>query len=100
MWPFKKKVVKEISGAAWGCLINDFNMDVDTLQNEMKCVERKEEISGAGKVIYLRIFKPEEAAKKGVEISGWETFDAHPDLVYFEGYTHEKSSEAQLVPKK
>ena len=99
-WPFKKKVVKEIGGPAWGCLLNDYNFDVDTLQNEMRCVEREEKKAGVGKVIHLRIFKPKEAVKKGVEVEGWETFDEHPDLIHFEGYTHTNSSEIQLDAKK
>ncbi|MFH1087275.1 MAG: hypothetical protein V1737_01650, partial [Chloroflexota bacterium] len=37
-------------------------------------------------VTQLRVFKPKEAETKGVAITCWETFDEHPELVFFEGY--------------
>jgi len=38
---FKKKVVKDIDGGAWGHLVSVHKIDVDTLSKEMKCVERE-----------------------------------------------------------
>ena len=83
---FKKKVIKEIRDATWGHLVSVHHMDVDTLSKEMRCVEREGVLDGKEPVTFLRIFKPAEAEQKGVSITGWETFDEHPDLMWFEGY--------------
>jgi hypothetical protein len=83
---FKKKVVKEIHDGIWGHLVNEHKVDVDTLSKEMRCVEREGTLDGKGKVTFVRVFKPSAAAQKGVAITGWETFDQHPDLILFEGY--------------
>jgi hypothetical protein len=48
-------------------------------------------------VTFLRVFKFQEAEKKGVEIKGWETFDRHPELILYEGYLT-KANEAFLRP--
>src|SRR4030042_6390964 len=95
---FKKKVVKEIEGGAWGHLVNSHGLDVDTLSREFRCVDREGSHEGRP-VTFLRVFKPGEVEKKGVPVTGWETFDSHPDLVHFEGYIT-KTNEAQLERKK
>jgi len=82
---FKKKVVKEIDGGTWGHLVTVHKIDVDTLSKEMRCVEKEGGVDGRP-VTLLRVFKPKEAAAKNVEVTGWDTFDSHPDLVHFEGY--------------
>ncbi len=81
----KGKVVKEIQGGAWGHLVSEHKIDVDTLANEMRCVER-EEVANGGKITFLRVFKLSEARRRGIEVKGWETFDEYPDLILFEGY--------------
>ena len=102
MWPFKfkTKVVKEIKGSAWGHLVSQHKIDVDTLQNELRCVEREENREGSEPTVLLRIFKPAEAEKKGIEVEGWETFDEHPDLLHFEGYMKMHSNVAYLERRK
>ena len=95
---FKKKVVKGIEAGAWGHLVNFHGVDVDTLYREFKCVEREGSHEGRA-VTLLRVFKPSEAEKKGVSVTGWETFDSHPDLVHFEGYIT-KLNEAHLERKR
>ncbi len=82
---FKKKVVRGIDGAAWGCLVRDYRISVDDLSNIYRCVER-EVSNGGAPIVHLRIFKPSEVKDKGVEVTGWETFDQHPDLIIFEGH--------------
>ena len=37
-------------------------------------------------VTFLRVFRPREIAERGVVVTGWETFDQHPDLILVEGY--------------
>lgn len=81
----KPKVVKQIHDAAWGVLVAQ-GIDVDTLTKDVRCVEKEGQLEKVGKVVFLRIFKLSEARKSGVEVTGWETFDAHPELILFEGY--------------
>lgn len=83
---FKKKVVKEIYDGTWGHLVSEHKIDVDTLSREFRCVDRKGHVDGKGEVTFLRVFKPKEAGEKGVTVTGWETFDQHPELIIFEGY--------------
>jgi hypothetical protein len=82
----EKKVIREIRDAAWGHLVSVHHVDVDTLTKEMRCVEREGVSEGGVPVTFLRVFKPKEAEQKGVVVTGWETFDEHPDLICFEGY--------------
>jgi len=96
---FKKKVVKQIDGGAWGHLVSIHKVDVNTLSNEMRCVEREGTLDGGIPVTFLRVFKLKEAEEKGVSITGWETFDQHPDLILFEGYMT-KRNQAVLNRKK
>lgn len=92
---FRKRVVKEIDGGAWGHLVNVHKMDVDTISKELRCVEREGFLDGKTPVTFLRVFKPVEAKNKGVTVTGWETFDEPPDLVLFEGYLT-RNNEAYL----
>lgn len=95
----KPKVVKEIYGGAWGCLVQQHGVDVDTLSRDIRCVEREGALNGAGPVTFLRVFRPKEAEQKGIVVTGWETFDQHPDLIHFEGYLT-RSNKAYLERKK
>ncbi len=83
---FKKRIIKEIDGGAWGHLVSVHKMDVDTLTREIRCVEQKGTLKNGAQVTFLRIFKPRQATEKGVAVTGWETFDEHPELILFEGY--------------
>jgi hypothetical protein len=83
---FKKKVVKEIEGGIWGNLVNVQKIDVDTIANTLRCVERDGLLNDKMPVKFVRIFKPAEAQDKGIVVAGWETFDQHPELIHFEGY--------------
>jgi hypothetical protein len=50
-------------------------------------------------VTFLRVFKPSEAQQKEIVVTGWETFDQHPDLIIFESYLT-ITNEAYLEHKK
>jgi hypothetical protein len=95
---FKKKIIKEIEGGVWGHLASVHNIDVDTISKELRCVEREGVLEGGRPVKFLRVFKPVEAQQRGVEVTGWETFDEHPALILFEGYLT-KTNEAYLERK-
>jgi hypothetical protein len=96
---FKKKIVKEIDDGAWGHLVSVHQVSVDTLSKDIRCVEREGVLEGGQKVKFLRIFRLAEAAEKGITVTGWETFNEHPDLILFEGFLTQ-SNEAHLEPKK
>ena len=49
-------------------------------------------------VTLLRIFSLSDVQKKGITITGWETFDQHPELIMFEGYI-EGNNQAHLERK-
>lgn len=96
---FKKKLIQEIDGGAWGHLVSAHNIDVDTLSNEMRCVKREGVLDGGEPVTFLRVFKPSEAERKEIAITGWETFDQHPELIIFEGYLT-RTNKAHLERKR
>jgi hypothetical protein len=83
---FGKKPVKEIQNAAWGTLVNEFKIDVDSLSRDYRCVQKDAVMDGQGKVQLLRIFCLSDVQAKNIQVAGWETFDEHPELVVFEGY--------------
>lgn len=58
---FKKKVIKQIDGGAWGHLVRAHNIDVDTLSKEMRCVEREGVLDGGRLATFPRGFKPTKA---------------------------------------
>jgi hypothetical protein len=96
---FKKNVIKEIDGDAWGHLLYVHKLDVNTLSRDIRCVEREGVLDGKLPVTFLRVFKIKEAEQRGVKVTGWETFDQHPDLILFEGYIT-KNNKASLERKR
>lgn len=96
---FKKKVVRDIHDCIWGHLLNEHEINVDTLTKEMRCVEREGAIDGDKPVTFVHVFRQKDVAEKGIEVTGWETFDQHPDLILFEGYLT-KENKAFLERKK
>ncbi len=96
----KPKVVTEISGGTWGHLVNDHKIDVDTLSRDIRCVEKPGMVEGSIPVTLLRVFRLSEVAKKGISVSGWETFDQYPDLILLEGYYDARKNTAHLERKK
>ena len=75
------------------------NINVDTISKELRRVEREGVLDGRIPVTFLRLFKPAEANQRGIVVTGWETFDEHPDLILFEGYLT-KTNEARLERKR
>jgi hypothetical protein len=75
-------------------------MDVDTLTKGIRCIQKEEFVTGKGKATLLRIFRLSEIKARGIEVTGWETFDQYPELVLFEGYWQEITNEANLTRKR
>jgi len=83
---FSKKPFKQIDSGAWGHLVSVHKIDVDTLSREYRCVERKGMLDGKLPVTFMRVFTLSQVQEKGIAVTGWETFDQHPELILFEGY--------------
>jgi hypothetical protein len=98
MWLFKKKVAKEIDCGIWGHLVHEHKIDVMTLE-KMRYVDRSGTINDGLPVTSIRVFSPNVATSKGIEVTGWETFDEHPELILYEGYLN-RDNVASLVKKK
>ena len=96
---FKKKVVKEIGDILWGHLFSVYKIEVDTLSKDMRYVEREGVVTGGKPGKFLRVFKLSELQQKESTVTGWETFDHHPDLILFEGYLT-KTFEIHLERKR
>jgi hypothetical protein len=96
----KPKIVKEIHDKTWGYLVQQ-GIDVDTLSRDIRCVEREGKLDSSGEsVTYLRVFSLREAEQKGIGITGWETFNEHPELILFEGYTYPYRNEIVINRKR
>jgi len=94
------KAVKKIYGGTWGHLVSEHKIDVDTLSKDIRCVDKPGTLEGGTPVTLLRVFRLSEAAKKGITITGWETFDQCPDLILLEGYYDARKNTAHLERKK
>lgn len=96
---FKKKIIRQIDGGVWGHMVTVHNIDVDTLSKEMRCVEREGILENGMPGTFVRIFRPAEVQNNGIIVTGWETFDEHPNLILFEGYLT-RANEAHLERRK
>ncbi len=94
----KKKAFKEIDGPLWGHMVNQQRIDVDTLSNHLRIVDREGTLDGNIPVTQVRVFNINQARQKGIAIEGWETLDQNPDLVLFEGYVT-RTNEVKLERK-
>ncbi len=95
----KPKVVKEIHDGAWGHMVNEHKVDVDTLSKDIRCVEKPVVVDGGAPATLLRVFRLSDVAKTGITVTGWETFDQYPELILFEGYLTARN-EAHLERKR
>ena len=99
MWLFcKKESVKEFNYDLWRYMVNEHKIDVATL-DRMRYVIRNVMISGLMAIKLVRVFLPHKAEAKGIKVTGWETFDEHPELILYEGYLNQENK-AFLVKKE
>jgi len=93
MWFWKKReqIIQRIPGnACWGALVHQHNIDVDTLSNKMRCVIKEDTLNGQS-ITRVRIFDIRKIEENGILITGWETFDQHPEALAFEGYFNQSN---------
>lgn len=79
---------KEIPEAVGRYLVVDLHEDPDSVW-DLKIVERQQEQEG--KVYDIRIFDPYKVGTQGMKITDYHSFDAHPELVLFEGWFDKKT---------
>jgi len=96
---FKREIIRKIHDGVWGHMVTIHKIDVDTLSKNMRCVEREGVLENGMPVTFLRIFRPAEVQNKGIIVTGWETFNEHPNLILFEGYLT-RANEAHLERRK
>ena len=82
----KKSPMKQVHDGAWGYMVTVNHVDVDALGRDYRVVEKDGQVEGVGAVILMRVFRLPDVAKAGVTVTGWETFDQHPELIAYEGY--------------
>ena len=96
---FKKEIIRKIRNGVWGHMVTVHEIDVDTLSKDMRCVEREGVLENGLPVTFVRIFRLAEVQNKGIIVTGWETFNEHPNLILFEGYLT-RANEAHLERRK
>ena len=90
------KIIKEIYGGTWGHIVSVHGIDVDTISCKLRRVDKPGTLDNGTPVKFIRVFDLSEIEKKGITVTGWETFDQNPDLILFEGYLNEKTNEAKM----
>jgi hypothetical protein len=82
----KKKAIKNIDGEFQGYMIKRHGTSLDELQS-LRRVEREVVLGNKPVgVIMLRIFNPDTARERGVNIDSFSSLDRYPDLILYEGH--------------
>lgn len=55
--------------------------------------------AGSKSAFDVRVYSPVEAGIKGVNVKNYDTFDAVPDLILFEGWYDKAENTAELVDR-
>ncbi len=88
---------KDIPELAGRTLVVDHKKDPEWVWR-LKSVIRQ---SPKGKKVFeVRIFDAAQAAQKQVKVENWNTLDAHPDLILFEGWFDKENYTAELQERK
>lgn len=88
------KLIPDIVG---GHLVTDFKQDPDVIW-KYKVVLRQR---GEGKDAFdVRVFDDIEAATKKIKIEDYDSFDAHPELILYEGWFDKEAIQVQLEEKR
>ncbi len=88
------KLIPDIVG---GHLVTDFKQDPDVVWKLRAVMRRRGESKDAFDV---RVFDDIEAATKKIKIEDYDSFDAHPELILYEGWFDKAAIQVQLEVKK
>jgi hypothetical protein len=90
----KNKAVKNIEGDLFGYMVSHYGTPLDELQN-LKYVECEVVLGNKPLgIIMIRIFNPDIAKEKDVNINGYSSLDKHPELILYEGHYRDVNGEA------
>lgn len=89
---------KEIAGLVQNHLINEKKVDADLVRILKSTVRKKE--GGGPKAFDIRIFDDSDAAARKVPVKDYNSFEAQPDLVVYDGWFDEATKKVELTEKK
>ncbi len=92
----KLKGPKFIPDIVGGHLVTDFQQDPDVIWKYKAVVRRRGESKNAFDV---RVFDDVETATKKIKIEDYTSFDAHPELILYEGWFDVELRTVQLEEK-
>ncbi len=72
--------IKDVPQRSYACLVTQYAVAPDWAYQHLKCVELKDK-----KLKKYRIFDT-DLIPAGAKITGYEWFDANPELIMFEGW--------------
>lgn len=78
------KAAQKIEGPLWGYMVTQRGVVVDILQS-LRRVERTG-MAGGKSATLVRIFDLAVTEKAGVVVDSYESLNAHPRLILYEGY--------------
>lgn len=93
----KLKGPKFIPDIVGGHLVTDFKQDPDVVWKLKAVVRQRGESKNAFDV---RVFDDVESATKNIKIEDYDSFDAHPELILYEGWFNKESIQVELEVKR
>ncbi|MEW6142070.1 MAG: hypothetical protein AB1597_02795 [Chloroflexota bacterium] len=76
--------IKDVPQMPYSHIITEFHVDPDWAYSRLRCVEDRDK---AKKIRRYRIFDMDViSANKGFKVKDYASFDAHPEMVMFEGF--------------
>jgi hypothetical protein len=75
---------KDIEGSIRGYMVTKLGVGFDRVDHHLKRVERESKADGK-KIIMVRIFDPDDAEQKGVDVEDYGSLDEFPRLILYRG---------------
>ena len=76
-------------------LVVEQGLDPDWVWS-LKCVRKRQ--SEQEDIFYVRIFKTDTVAQKGIQVTGYSSLDDHLDVILFAGWYEKNSRNVALEP--
>lgn len=93
----KLKGPKFIPDIVGGHLVTDFKQDPDVVWKLRAVMRQRGESKSA---LDVRVFDDVEAATKNIKIENYDSFDAHPELILYEGWFDKEFIQVELEVKR